>query len=85
MAVPDAINEVWSLDFMNDQLTDRRPFRLMNVIDDFNREALGTEADFSLPAERFIRALQQIISWRRKLRIIRCDNEPENISGAMQT
>ncbi len=55
LSVSEEINEVWSLDFMHDQLTDRRPFRLLNVIDDFNREALGTEADFSLPAERLMR------------------------------
>ena len=85
LSVPEAINDVWSLDFMHDQLVDRRPFRLLNVIDDFNREALGIEADFSLPAERLIRALEQIISWRGKPRVIRCDNGPENISGAVQT
>jgi putative transposase len=83
--VPDGINEVWSLDFMHDQLIDRRAFRLLNVIDDFNRKALGIEADFSLPEERLIRALGQIISWRCKPRVIRCDNGPENIIGAMQT
>ncbi len=55
------------------------------MIDDFNREALGIEADFSLPAERLIRVLEQIISWRGTPRVIRCDNGPENISGAMQT
>jgi putative transposase len=62
LGVPDGINEVWSLDFMYYRLTDRRAFRLMNIIDDFNREALGNEADFSLPAERLIRTLNQIIS-----------------------
>jgi putative transposase len=41
LSVPEEINEVWSMDFMHDQLTDRRPFRLLNVIDDFNREPLG--------------------------------------------
>jgi len=41
--VPFEINEIWSLDFMHDQLTDRRPFRLLSVIDDFNREALVIE------------------------------------------
>ena len=35
------INQVWSMDFMHDQLNDGRSFRLLNVIDDFNREALG--------------------------------------------
>ena len=63
------------MDFMHDQLEDGRCFRLFNVIDDFNREALGIEIDFSLPAARVIRALEQIIEWRGKPAAIRCDNE----------
>ena len=47
------------MDFMHDQLSDGRSFRLFNVLDDFNREGLGIEADFSLPAVRVIRALDQ--------------------------
>lgn len=84
LAVPEAINQVWSMDFMHDQLINGRNFRLFNVIDDFNREALGIEIDFSLPAERVVRALQQVIEWRGKPVAIRCDNGPENISGALQ-
>ena len=84
LAVPEAINEVWSMDFMHDQLSDGRSFRLFNVIDDYNREALGIEIDFSLPSERVIRALKQIIEWRGRPNIIRCDNGPENISGVIQ-
>ena len=38
LAVPEAINECWSMDFMHDQLSDGRECRLFNVIDDFNRE-----------------------------------------------
>ena len=64
LTVPQAINQVWSMDFMHDQLEDGRTFRLFNVIDDFNREAIGMEVDFSLPSERVIRELKQIISWR---------------------
>lgn len=84
LAVPKAINVVWSMDFMHDQLSDGRCFRLFNVIDDYNRESLGIEIDFSLPSERVMRALQQIIEWRGKPLAIRCDNGPENISGLMQ-
>ncbi len=61
LTVPDAINEVWSMDCMHDQLNDGRTFRVFNVIDDFNREALGIEVDFSLPSERMIRSLNHII------------------------
>ncbi len=73
------------MDFMHDQLEDGRCFRLLNVIDDFNREALGIEIDFSLPAERVIRALDQIIEWRGKPAAIRCDNGPEYMSGHLKT
>lgn len=84
LAVPEAINHVWSMDFMHDQLSDGRNFRLFNVLDDFNREGLGIEVDLSLPAARVIRSLDRIIEWRGKPGAIRCDNGPEYISGALQ-
>ena len=83
LAVPTTINQSWSMDFMHDQLADGRSIRLFNVIDDFNREALGIEVDFSLPAERVIRTLNNIIEWRGKPLQIRCDNGPEYISGKL--
>lgn len=83
LAVPSAINACWSMDFMHDQLSDGRSYRLFNVLDDFNREGLGIEVDLSLPAERVIRALNQIIEWRGKPASIRCDNGPEYISGKL--
>ena len=81
---------VWSMDFMHDQLDDGRSIRLLNVIDDFNREALVIEIDFSLPSERVIRVLDQVIAWRGKPQVIRsadlgfCHNEPEYISLKIQ-
>jgi putative transposase len=80
LAVPMAINQTWSMDFMHDQLSDGRSFRAFNVIDDFNREGLTIEIDFSLPAGRVIRSLDQIIEWRGKPKVIRSDNGPEYVS-----
>jgi len=80
LAVPDAINPCWSMDFMHDQLEDGRSYRLFSVLDDFNREGLAIEVDLSLPTERVIRALNQIIEWRGKPKQIRWDNGPEYIS-----
>ena len=71
------------MDFMADRLGDGRQFRLLNVLDDFNREGLGIEIDFSLPAERVVRALNQIIEWRGAPRTIRVDNGLEYISGTL--
>lgn len=62
------------MDFMHDQLEYGHSIRLLNVIDDFNREALGIEVDFSLPSQRVIRVLEQIMQWRGKPQVIRCDN-----------
>jgi len=68
---------------MADQLADGRPIRTLNVLDDFNREGLGIEVDFLLPAERVVRSLNWIIEWRGKPLIIRVDNDPEYISGKL--
>ena len=85
LAVPDEINQCWSMDFMHHKLTDGRSFRLFNVIDDHNREGLAIEVDFSLPAVRVIRTLDQIIEWRGKPKVIRSDNGPEYISELLAT
>jgi putative transposase len=66
------------------RLGDGRAFRLLNVLDDFNREGLGIEVDFSLPAERVIRRLNRIIEWRGKPGTIRVDNGPEYISEKLK-
>jgi len=60
LRVPEHINDVWSMDFMHDQLADGRSFRLLNVIDDCNREALAIEADLSLTGDRVVRVLDQV-------------------------
>ena len=84
LSVPEAINHCWSMDFMHAQLSNGHNYRLFNVIDDFNREGLDITADFSLPALRVIRSLDQLIEWRGKPHVIRCDNGPEYISHALR-
>ena len=63
LAVPLTINETWSMDLMHDQLDDGRSYRLLNIIDDCNREGLGIAIDCSLPAERVIHTLEQLFEW----------------------
>jgi putative transposase len=64
---------------------DGRPFRTLNVLNDFNREGLAIEVDFSLPSERVVRTLNQVIAWRGKPLAIRVDNGPEYLSSRLQT
>ena len=84
LMVPSAPNQVWSIDFMSDSLVDGRKFRLLNIIDDFNRESLAIEVDTSLPSLRVIRVLEQLIAQRGKPANIRCDNGPEFISHKLE-
>jgi putative transposase len=80
---PEAINQVWSIDFMSDSLWNGRKFRLLNIVDDYNREVLALEADISLPAQRVIRVLEYLREFRGLPKMIRVDNGPEFISHAL--
>jgi putative transposase len=84
LAVPEQMNQTWSLDFMSDSLSNGRTFRTLNILDDFNREALWIEVDTSLPAERVVRVLEQLLEWRGKPASIRMDNGPELISQRLE-
>lgn len=77
LAVPEAVNQCWSVDFMSDALWDGRRFRTFNVVDDYNREALGIEIDLSLPSRRVVRVLDRIAGTRGLPQKIRFDNGPE--------
>lgn len=84
LVIPTAVNQGWSMDFMCDSLVDGRRFRLLNIIDDYNRESLAIEIDTSLPALRVIRTLQKLIETRAIPQTIRVDNGPEFISDRLQ-
>ena len=84
LTIPEAPNQVWSIDFMSDTLVDGRRFRLFNVLDDFNRESLAIEVDTSMPSLRVIRVLNRVIAQRGKPANLRSDNGPEFISHILQ-
>lgn len=75
-------NKSWSMDFMSDALLTGRRIRILNIIDDYNREALCVQSAISIPAEGVIRALEDLIDWRGKPEQIRVDNGPEFTSAA---
>jgi putative transposase len=80
---PKRPNQSWSMDFMCDSLANGRSFRTLNILDDFNREIVWIEEDFSLPAERVIRVLEMASIGRGLPKQIRIDNGPEFISEAL--
>lgn len=84
LLVPAGPNQCWSLDFSSDALTDGRRFRTRNVVEDWNREVLGSEGDFSLPAGRVVRRLEALVERHGPPQRLRVDNGPELISQVLQ-
>ena len=52
---PSASNDVWSLDFVSDQLANGARFRALTVVDIFSREALAIEVGQRLAANMWWR------------------------------
>lgn len=78
-------NAVWAVDFMSDTLYGGRRFRTLNVLDEGVREGLAIEVDTSLPAERVIRVLEQVVAWRGRPQALRLDNGPELLADHFVT
>jgi putative transposase len=83
MLVPLLPNQRWSLDFVSDQFTDCRRFRVLTVVDDCTRECLGLIADTSLSGLRVARELHNIIAQRGSPKMIVSDNGTEFTSNAI--
>jgi len=79
---PIRMNLTWSMDFMQDTLENGRKFRVLNILDDYNRESLSINISYSFPSEKVIEIVEQVIEWRGKPESIRTDNGTEFIAHA---
>ena len=69
---PTHTNDIWSIDFMHDQMSDGQNYRLLSVIDNYKREGLAMEVGLSLPPSWVIRTLNQLLEYRTMPQAIRC-------------
>ena len=73
---PVAANQTWAVDFIHDSLINGRRFRAFAVLDQWSRESLAIEVDFSLTGERVTRVLEQLRTRRGLPLVIQADNGP---------
>lgn len=85
MLLPLLPNERWSLDFVSDQFTDGRRFRVLTVVDDCTLACLTLLADTSLSGVRVARELDRLIVERGKPEMVVSDNGTEFTSNAILT
>lgn len=83
LIVPSTPNQTWSMDFMSDCLMNGRRFRVLNIIDDYNREVLRIEPYFSITSKRVVSIIERLICEHRKPLAIRVDNGPEFIAEVL--
>lgn len=72
-----APNDLWSIDFVSDQLASGRRFRSFTVMDCCTRECLAIGVAHSLPAEAVIAVLTAVIAERGAARGLSLDNGSE--------
>ena len=80
LEVPNRLNHTWSMDFMHDVLDNGRKIRVLNIIDDYNREAISVKVNYSHNGFSVINELEELLITRSKPMRIRVDNGPEFIS-----
>jgi len=78
-------DHVWALDYQFDQTADGRLLKLLNVVDEFTREALAVECRRRIDADYTVTVLDRLVGERGTApAFIRCDNGPELTANALR-
>ena len=80
---PIAPNVLWAGDFQFDQTDDARPLKLLNIVDEYTREALAMDAERSIDADMVVAALDRVATLRGYPQYLRFDHGPEFIAHAV--
>ena len=77
-------DHVWALDFQFDQTADGRVLKLLNIVDEFTREALAIHVARRIDADQTVNVLERLANTRAAPAFVRCDNGPELTAHALR-
>lgn len=78
-------DHVWALDFQWDQTADGHNLKLLNVVDEFTREALAIECERRIDSDHTVDVLDRLVAERGTAPgFVRCDNGPELTANALR-
>ena len=78
-------DQVWALDYIFDATADGRPIKILNITDEYTREALACHAARSINADQTVDVLESLLETRgRPPTQIRCDNGPELVAETLR-
>ncbi len=83
LVLPEAPNQVWSMDFVMDALATGRRIKILTLVDDFSKEALDLEVAHSISGDYVTRVLDRVAQFRGYPRAIRTDQGPEFTGKAL--
>ena len=83
LTLPEAPNQVWSMDFVMDALSNGRRLKCLNIVDDCTKEAVDMVVDHSITGEHVVRVLERAAQFRGLPAAIRTDQGPEFTSTAL--
>ena len=82
-STPERRNHCWTMDFMSDNLSNGRRFRVLNVLDSYSRDYLGYEVDTSINGQRICSVFERIAWLKDMPEMITVDKGPEFIDKAL--
>jgi putative transposase len=77
-------DHVWAIDFQFDQTLAGRQVKLLNVVDEFTREALAMHVAHNITADQTVAVLDALARDRGAPAHVRCDNGPELTANALR-
>lgn len=77
------MNQIWSMDFVADDLFDGLKLRMLTVVDCYIRESLAIHVGQSLKGDDVVQVLKAIVNTRGKPATIKTDNGSEFVGKVM--